>query len=177
LVDENEEIEKTCLDMKVNQSPNGSSINHNTVQNKYAAFTAMKFRSQELVRLLIQNIYDKFTICFAKWIHFDWCVMWYCFNAITCAKEQEEMLIKVFEYGFATTKRNMDFIFTKRIEDKKPSAKLIFTIIHGCDILVEDKNACSRVFLASFLSILDEIKPMICIDSFGSDVFVRTLPY
>jgi len=116
LIDQEAPIAEIESQIQVVHIDKKSSINHTTVQTQSALFRALKTRRLELVDLLLRNGADPFRSMHAEWVPILWCMSAYYSCIHVREHEQEELQIKMIEYGFSNTRKNMDFFYEKRIE-------------------------------------------------------------
>jgi len=116
LIDEEAPIAEIESQIQVVHQDKKSSINHTTVQTQSALFRALKSRRMELVDLLLRNGANPFRSMHAEWVPILWCMSIYYSYIGVREHEQEELQIKMIEYGFSDTRKNMDFFYEKRIE-------------------------------------------------------------
>jgi hypothetical protein len=117
LIDQEAPIAEIELQIQVVHQDKKSSINHTTVQTQSALFRALKSRRLDLVDLLLRSGADAFRSKHAEWVPMLWCLSAYYSCLHVREREQEALQIKMIEYGFAKTKRNLDFFHDKRIEN------------------------------------------------------------
>ena len=116
LIDQGARIDEIESQIQVVHKDKKSSINHTTVQTRSALFEALKSWRLELVDLLLRNGADPFRSLHVEWIPMLWCMSAYYSCIGVREHEQEELQIKMIEYGFSGTRKNMDFFYEKRIE-------------------------------------------------------------
>ena len=160
LIDQGAHIDEIESQIQVVHKDKKSSINHTTVQTRSALFEALKSWRLDLVDLLLRNGADPFRSLHVEWIPMLWCMSAYYWHIGVREHDQEELQIKMIEYGFSDTRKNMDFFYEKRIEKclhyslaNCTSNVSVLLYSYGANIAVVDDHGYTPLHYA--VSVLD----------------------